>query len=372
MRVCYFGCFDEGYVRNRTLIEGLRRAGTEVSVCHASLWRDVGDRVTAAARPSAGLAWRIAAAQARLLRQYRTAPVHDVIVLGYPGQTDAVTARLCSRLSRRPLVLDAFISMYETAVEDRALMEPRSLLARGMKAVDKVSVGAADMVLLSTEQHADYFRSHVSVRQRYGVVPLSADDRFLSIPELPQARRTARLKVLYVGSYVPLHGIDTLLRAAHLLRDEPIDFELVGRGQHLAQAQSLAAELGLPAVSFDSRWHTEEEVAEHIAAADVCLGVFGTSDKAGRVVPIKLIEGLASARPTVTADTPAARALIADGTEALLCPPGDAAALAQALRRLDGDWTGALRMAAAGRELFRRRLSVDAAGRQFQDLLESL
>ena len=73
-----------------------------------------------------------------------------------------------------------------------------------------------------------------------------------------------------------------------------------------------------------------------IVGSDICLGVFGTSDKAARVVPNKVYDALAAGRPLVTEDSPAARELLHDGDDALLVPAGDGAALADALRRLRG------------------------------------
>ena len=64
------------------------------------------------------------------------------------------------------------------------------------------------------------------------------------------------------------------------------------------------------------------------------LGIFGASEKAQRVIPNKVFQALACGTPVVTADTPAARELLRDGESALLVPPGDPAALIDAIRRV--------------------------------------
>ena len=72
------------------------------------------------------------------------------------------------------------------------------------------------------------------------------------------------------------------------------------------------------------------ELNREIREAHLCLGIFGVTPKALRVIPCKVYDSLAVGRPVVTADTPGARELLEDGRTAVLVPPGDAAALADA------------------------------------------
>jgi glycosyltransferase involved in cell wall biosynthesis len=170
--------------------------------------------------------------------------------------------------------------------------------------------------------------------------------------------------VLFVGKLIPLHGLETILGAARLLPDVP--FRIVGSGQ----LDSL----------FDSRpanvnwvhWIEYEQLPEAIQVAGCALGIFGTSDKAARVIPNKAFQALACGTPLVTADTPAARELLTDGENALLVPPADATALAAAIRRLAGDPALAHRLADAGRATYEARASEEVLGTQWRKLLESL
>ena len=101
----------------------------------------------------------------------------------------------------------------------------------------------------------------------------------------------------------------------------------------------------------------------------MCLGIFGTSPKAARVIPNKVFDALATARPVVTADTPAAREAFTHCHDAWLCPPGDAAALADALRTLRSDAALREKLAGRGYELFQRRFSLDAVSRDLTDVV---
>jgi glycosyltransferase involved in cell wall biosynthesis len=150
---------------------------------------------------------------------------------------------------------------------------------------------------------------------------------------MPRTGPNDRFEVLFFGKYIPLHGVETIIRAAKVLEPHSrIRVTMLGTGQQRAQADALAAELDLTAVRFVD-WVPYADLPAIIAAADLCLGIFGTGEKASRVVPNKAYQAIAAGCPLITADTPAARTgLLRDGlTGAVLVPPGDASALASAI-----------------------------------------
>ncbi|MFN2472096.1 MAG: glycosyltransferase, partial [Gaiellaceae bacterium] len=115
-----------------------------------------------------------------------------------------------------------------------------------------------------------------------------------------------------------------------------------------------------------------ERLPAELAQAGCALGVFGTSAKALRVIPNKAFQALACAVPLVTADTPGARELLADENSALLVPPGDAEALADAVRRLARDQELSRRVGAGGHAAYSERASEDVLGRRWRALFERL
>ena len=114
-------------------------------------------------------------------------------------------------------------------------------------------------------------------------------------------------------------------------------------------------------------WVEYERLPDELHRAGCALGIFGTSDKAARVIPNKAFQALACGTPLVTADTPAARELLVDGESALLVPPGDPEALAAALRRLAADPELARRLGDGGLAAYgstrARRCSARAGAR---------
>ena len=77
-----------------------------------------------------------------------------------------------------------------------------------------------------------------------------------------------------------------------------------------------------------------QELLQRIHAADVCLGIFGATEKAARVIPNKVFQIIASGRPLITADTPAARELLEPGPAIQLVPAADPDALRRAAQKL--------------------------------------
>ncbi|HID86992.1 MAG TPA: glycosyltransferase, partial [Anaerolineae bacterium] len=129
--------------------------------------------------------------------------------------------------------------------------------------------------------------------------------------------------------------------------------------------------LGLRNMAFYPTWLPAEELIHRfILPADVCLGIFGLSPKAQRVVPYKVFVALAMAKPLITGDSPAAREVLINGETALLCPMGDPQALAQAILRLREDPSLRRRIAEGGHRTFQERFSPRAIGAVVKGILE--
>src|SRR6201999_1086001 len=111
-----------------------------------------------------------------------------------------------------------------------------------------------------------------------------------------------------------------------------IEVTMVGSGQEYEAARVAAAG------NEQVRWRdlvAPDELRRLVAASDVCLGIFGTGAKARRVVPNKIYQGAAAGCAIVTSDTAPQRRVLGDA--AVLVPPGDPEALADALLRLAAD-----------------------------------
>lgn len=374
MTVCYWGTYDSDYPRNRILIAGLRANGVEVREMHHALWRGPADKMRRAGsgwmRPALLARW--AWAYLSLSVRFLWSPRPDYLFVGYSGHFDVFPAWCLSRIRRVPLVFDVFLSLYDSLVLDRGTVAKDGWKARFLAAVDETACRLADRVLLDTRAHVGFFCETFRLpRGKFWDLPIGADDRvFRPGPEVP--RNGHPYTVIQFGRYIPLHGLETIVRAARRLEDDgqPVSFLLVGDGEGRRGIEELARLIGTTSIRFeDSR--APEDLAECIRRSDLCLGIFGVTDKAARVVPNKVYEALASSRPVVTGDSPAARELLTDGFDCLLCERGNPAALAAAIRRLQGDPELARRLADNGRRSFETKASPAVIGRNLVEKLRS-
>lgn len=374
MRICFFGTYnvEEGYPRVRVLIEGLRRAGHDVDQCRIAFLSDAASKLDGAASAGRGLklALRLALIHLRLGWRFLRLPRPDLVLVGYPGQLDLFTARLLATLRGVPLALDAFVSLYDTMVDDRGLIRPGSWKARLLRLIDRTTCLLSDAVLLDTDAHIRYFSERLDLpRKKFIRVLIGEDDRvFFPRGKRPATNAGVPLEVLYFGSFIPLHGLATVLEAARLLASGPdsgrLRFTVCGRGQLTPDLQRRHPPGSLPGVRFIDDWLSYDALVPLIDAADVCLGIFGTTDKAQRVIPLKVYASLAMGKPVVTADTPGARELLRDGETALLVPPGDPASLARALLRLSADRDLVRRLGRSAAALYLERLAPERLARE--------
>lgn len=165
---------------------------------------------------------------------------------------------------------------------------------------------------------------------------------FASRPARGEARKALGLPegvplVAYTGGLLEWKGADVLVEAARALPD----LYFVFAGGMDKDVQRLRARVGgLANVRVDG-FQPPTRVPLYLAAADV--GVVPNRSKpaisARYTSPLKVFEAMAAGLPLVASDLPSLREILEDGTDAVLVPPDDSAALAKGIARLAGDAT---------------------------------
>jgi glycosyltransferase involved in cell wall biosynthesis len=346
MRVVYFGTWERGHPRNEQTIAALRSAGVDVAVINLDPWKRTHKfALGVSAIP------RLLAAELRL-GVARLPAGTDALIVGYPGQFDLPAA--C--LHRRPVVFNPMVSLYDSLVEDRGRFRPGSLVARVLREVDVRSFRAADVVVADTRAHARFMAALAGIDEP-AVCYVGAEERLFRAAW----RLREEFHALFVGKLIPLHGLDAILDAARLLPD--VRFRVIGSGQLDRLLRDRP-----PNVEHVA-WVEYERLPQEYATAGCALGVFGSSDKAQRVIPNKAFQALAVGTPLVTADTEAARELLTDGRDALLVDRSPES-IADAVRRIRDTPDLAGRLGREGRATFEREASEAVLGVRWRDAIE--
>ena len=177
--------------------------------------------------------------------------------------------------------------------------------------------------------------------------------------------------VSYIGTVGMAHDIGTVLDAARLLgRERPrLRFVIIGDG---AEREALAARAraeGLDNVTFTGLV-PRAEIPDYLAASDVSLVTLKPSDLFKTVLPSKMFESMAAARAIVLAVDGEARQVLERAGAGLAVAPGNAAALADAVRRLAADPELRQTLGAAGSRFVERDFSRRTWAHRYLDVLD--
>jgi glycosyltransferase involved in cell wall biosynthesis len=288
-------------------------------------------------------------------------------VTGFNGQLDVLVARLLA--GRRRVLFAPLVTITETLIDDRQRYGEASLPGRFVRWLDRASFRAADVALVDTKAHQEYVVQRLGVApERIAVQYLGAPSLFSGplAPETPRRRPGTRLKVINYSTFLPLHGMRVIAEAARLISpSEGIELELIGSGPEWASCESLVGRL--PHVSL-IEWVPYADLPERIAAADVALGIFGSTAKARFVIPNKVFQAAELGRAVITADTPAIREVFVSGDSILAIEP-EPGALAGALRSLASDSELRRRLGEQGRRAVEQAAGAEVRARRLRELL---
>lgn len=191
----------------------------------------------------------------------------------------------------------------------------------------------ADGLITVTEGLATWLRQETDDRPVV-VIPNGANTELFE-PEATAVDGLPERYAVFFGSLAPWQGIETLLRAA---REPawPSDVHLVIAGDGALRAAVDAASRDSHVTYLGCLPQSElpgvvaHSVASLILKDDPAHATSGLS-------PLKLYESMAAGIPIIASDLPGLRDVVNDARCGLLVPPGDASAVAQAVRTITED-----------------------------------
>jgi glycosyltransferase involved in cell wall biosynthesis len=347
--VLWWGRFDPSYSRNRILRKQFADLGWQVLDFQPKL-AQVGDWE----------AW------------LRRLPRPDLVWVPCFRQRDLAAASRWARRLGIPLVFDPLISAYDKQVDERGKLDDASSRAQTLLAWERALFQRADRVIADTPSHADYFAQVLGVaKEKIEVVYVGAEEARFKPEPWPSAAADGPLEVLFYGSFIPLQGPQVVIEAARLYQGPPLKWVLLGQGPLRKLCEENAG--GLANVGFED-WLPYEKLPQRIRQADILLGVFGTTPKAGRVIPNKVFQALACGRPVVTRSAGAyPETLVSTDNSGLVwTPAGDAQSLADHVAALAADRERIIQLGMAAADTSRSFFSESVVRQQLKGVLDGL
>lgn len=289
---------------------------------------------------------------------------YDLICTGFYGHLITIPVGL---LSRDNLLFDAFVSTFDTLINDRQEFSPGSTLANLAWQVDKIACSLAKHILVDTQAHANYFSVEFGIpREKFSALFVGCNDH-LFYPN-PQLQENSQ-QVLYYSSYLPLHGVDIVVQAAKLLENQA-KFRLIGGGKEFLRVRKLADSIQAKNVEFIPTIPLKD-MPNEISRAAICLGGhFGASPKAARVIAGKTFQCLAMEKATIVGENPANHELLTHGKDAWFCAMNDPEDLAKSINTLLEDDCLRKRLATQARITYVTKASAPVLHAELKNLLE--
>jgi glycosyltransferase involved in cell wall biosynthesis len=276
----------------------------------------------------------------------------------------------------KPKILFApLVSLYDTAIADRGLSGRNNLFAKLLFYIDKFSFKMADLVVFDTNEHINYISDLFGLdKSKFKRVWVGADEdvfypRYFSSDK---ERLKGVFTILFIGKYIPLHGLEHIIKAAKLLESEKdIKFKIIGSGQLDEEIMNLRKKLEIKNIDF-VEWIEYNELVNEINKADVILGIFGGTEKSLRVIPNKVFHAIACKKAVITGDSLAIRELFVNKENILLCENRNAESLKNVILEIKND--NELRNKIAGNSyfLFQKDLSSEKIGKMVADIIIDL
>ncbi|MBN2022637.1 MAG: glycosyltransferase family 4 protein [Pirellulales bacterium] len=263
----------------------------------------------------------------------------DVVIATSPQLLCGVAGYLLACLLRRPFVFEVR-DLWPESILATAVVQRENAFIRALKAVARHLYRRCDRIVAVGEGYA------TGIHALYGIDPGKMSiihngidaSLFRPGPRDNDVRREYgwgdKFVALYLGTHGLAHGLESVLRAARTMRDDPNTlFVLVGEGAEKDRLKALAAEWGLPNVQFIDQ-QPRRRVVDFYAACDVGVVCLRDAPRFQEVLPSKIFEYFGMERPIVLGVSGEAAKLVRRADAGVCVPPEDSDALVAAIQQL--------------------------------------
>ena len=273
----------------------------------------------------------------------------DIIYLPPMNARFIKSAIVASQFFNKKLIVEMYISLYDTLVRDRKLTEDGSRQAKEWAQKDILALTKSDYVIHTASHELTYWEKILSINIKPDKVFIAPVCNVSPLFRKRSYEQDGVLRICWWGTFIPLHGLDNILESMKILKEQKVKFTCnlfgVDNSFFYSYAEKIHSnELNSHVFLRKDLSFANSYLPKHLVEnCDLALGIFGNTDKAHNAVPNKLIEALSMGIPTLTMNSPALREFFNPETDLWVCEPSAESIAASIITIADGtahlvDW----------------------------------
>jgi glycosyltransferase involved in cell wall biosynthesis len=300
----------------------------------------------------------------------------DVVVATSPQLLCGVAGCVIAGMRRTPFVFEVRDLWPESIVAVGALPAGH-LVIRGLEVVERQLYRVARAIVVVTDAFKTRLVERSVSASKLHVIKNGVDlARFVPAPRATALRAHLglgdRFVVSYVGTHGLAHGLDAVLDVAkRLMPRDDLRFLFVGEGAERARLQARVEKERITNAVFLGVL-PRDQMNEVYATTDLCLVTLRKAGLFTMVIPSKIFEIAAMARPILLSVDGEARAIVEASGGGVFTPPEDVEQMARAIAGFADDRARGVAMGERGRVYVSREFDRDALARRYLDVLHGV
>jgi glycosyltransferase involved in cell wall biosynthesis len=299
----------------------------------------------------------------------------DLVIATSPQMFVGLSGWFVSLFKGVPFVIEVRDLWPESAIELGILRN--RVLVKLSKGLERFLYRHASLVVAVSQSIRRAILEEGVPDERVLVLP-NGIDRSLFFPASRHNEKRAELGlkdefvVSYIGTHGMAHGLEVVVDAANILKDNPnIRFLFMGEGAQREVVMDYSRSLGLNNVTFLNS-QPRAEVPLWYSASDLCLVVLKDLPVFRTVLPSKMFEIMASERPLLIVANGECAELVENSGAGLVVPPEDPQRLAGAILKLATSRSVCRGLAEAGRHFVLEHFDREKLSAIYLERLEQL
>ena len=202
----------------------------------------------------------------------------NLIFISWPGWSDIFFIKILAILKKKKIIYDSFTLNYEDYLDNYP--QSVNLFKKNYYYIlEKFSLNLADIIITDTNQHKKILKEEFNLKK---VSTIYINEKKLFVKK--KLRKLDRIDIIFAGAFRNLHGIEKIIRSFKIINlyNKKIYLTLVG-SDYSDKYKNIAKKNMVKNIYFFPRLKYKQMINK-IENSDICLGIFGESQKSQNVI----------------------------------------------------------------------------------------